>query len=465
MRSLAVTLSKSTSFLKSIKRILQPIAHDESTSQGLSDERYRRIILTGGSALIVKMLSVGINLITVPLTLKYLGSERYGLWMAISSMMALMAFADMGLGNGLLNEVARSKIRQDKSDLQLAVSSTFFMLLGIALILFIIFLFIYPFIAWAEIFNVKNTLAKTEAGPTVLALVIPMLINMPLGIVQRIQEGNQEGYKFQISLIFGSFISFISLLICIQLKASLPWLVLAFSSGQILAAFLNAFLVFTKSHSILIPKISFFDFEKGKTLVRSGLFFFVIQIFTLITTNSDNIIISHTLGASSVTIYEIVRKIFLFSMVTQFLIQPLWPAFREAMESKDYVWVKKTINKALILSMGVSALITFPLVIFGRQILKYWVGGSFLPSWSLLVGFYCFVILSNYGGVMSTFLNSEKLLRKQTIMIGVAALTALILKIFLANNFGVSGVIWGTIVAYCIFYVWPSYKLAFSQLK
>lgn len=450
---------------KSVKRIITLKSHNQSTKEGLSDERYRRIILTGGSALIVKVISVAINLVTVPLTLQYLGSERYGLWMAISSIMALMAFADMGLGNGLLNEVAKAKGNDDKRDLQSAISSTFFMLSAIATFLLIVFLAIYPFVSWAGVFNVQETLAGSEAGPTVVALIIPMLINMPLGIVQRIQEGNQEGFRFQISLIGGAIISFINLLLCVHFEASLPWLVLAFSSGQLIAASINAILVFTKSHPALVPKWKFFEFEKGKSLAQTGLFFFVLQVFTLMASTLDNIIIAHTIGVSSVTIYEIVRKIFLFSMVTQFLIQPLWPAFREAMEKKDYIWVKKTMNKALLFGLVGGAVITLPLVLFGKIIINYWVGASYEPSWPLLIGFFAYIIIANYGGVMSTFLNSEHLIRKQTIMVGLAATSSVVLKILLAQNFGVSGVIWATVIGYSIFYIVPSYKLAFGQFK
>jgi hypothetical protein len=47
---------------------------------------------------------------------------------------------------------------------------------------------------------------------------LSLLINMPLGIIQRIQEGNQEGYMFQLYQIFGSVFSFIALLYVLNLK-------------------------------------------------------------------------------------------------------------------------------------------------------------------------------------------------------------------------------------------------------
>ena len=92
-------------YILKIKSILQFTPHESDTENGKSNERYRRVLLTGGSTAIVKIFSALINLITIPLTVNYLGSERFGLWMAISSIIVLMSFADLGLGNGLLNAI------------------------------------------------------------------------------------------------------------------------------------------------------------------------------------------------------------------------------------------------------------------------------------------------------------------------------------------------------------------------
>ncbi|MDQ6901436.1 MAG: oligosaccharide flippase family protein [Bacteroidota bacterium] len=447
------------------RKIFQFRPHDITNAEGKSHERYRRILLTGGSTAVVKIFAVGINLITVPLTVNYLGAERYGLWMAISSVMALMGFADLGLGNGLLNAVSRANGRNSAKDAQVAVSSTFFLLLGISCFLLIIFISVFPFISWKDVFNVKSALAIRESGPTMMVLVVILLINMPLGVIQRIQDGYQEGYRFQVWLILGSLLSFVGLLICVYLKSGLTWLVFAYSAGQLVATSLNGLYLFNRKRKYLKPSLKYFNWEVGKSLVRSGLIFFLLGLFTLLANASDDLIITQTLGPSTVAGYEIVKKLFLFSMFTQYLIQPLWPAFTEAMESGDIAWAKNTIKKGLLISIISTAIISLPLLLFGKQIITIWVSPQYIPSWSLLLGFYLFVLLGSYGGVMSTFLNSGPLLQKQLIIVGLAGISSVLLKIFFALNFGVSGIIWATIAGYSLFYVFPSYKLAFNYLN
>ena len=451
--------------IQKFRSIISFRAHDTSSVDGQSNERYRRIFLTGGSTAIVKLFTGIIGIITVPLTVNYLGAERYGLWMAISSIMVLMSFADLGLGNGLLNAISKANGKNSVNNAQIAVASTFYMLLGISAFLFFIFLLIYPFVAWHKLFNVQSELAIDESAPAMLVFVVTFLINMPLGIVRRIQDGYQEGYKFQLWLIGGSFFSLVGILLCIYFETGLPWLVLAFSSGQVIATLLNGIILFTKKRKYLIPKIKYFRASVGKKLIKAGVIFFFLSLFTLLSTASDNIIIAQILGAASVSGYEIVKKLFLFSMFTQFLIQPLWPAFGEALERGDIAWAERTLKKGIMYSVLICAITSLPLLVFGRSIVNIWLGVEYIPSWSLLFGFYCFVLIANYGGVMSTFLNSGPLLKKQLKILGFTSIASVIFKIYFTYAFNVSGVIWATVISHLMFYIIPSYKLAFGHFR
>ena len=136
-------------------------------------------------------------------------------------------------------------------------------------------------------------------------------------------------------------------------------------------------------------------------------------VLTLIITSSDNIIIAHTLGSTFVAEYEIVKRLFMFSMFTNYLITPLWPAFGEALARKDYAWANKAFKRSLLISIAISIIVTLPLLMFGKQIIAIWVGDEFIPNWSLLFGYYIYIILLNYTGVMSVVVNGSNLVGKQ----------------------------------------------------
>jgi len=448
---------------KLIKKILSIIFLKNNIDK--SSKRYRNILLTGSTTALVKIFTSLIGLITVPLTVNYLGPERYGLWMTMSSFLALMSFADMGLGNGLVNAIARSHGSNNIHDAQKAVSSTFAMLSVISIIMLIVFIFIYPHVSWHRVFNAQSELAKDESGKAIFVFIIIFLINLPLGIIRRIQDGYQEGYKHQRIMVLGSLFSLGGLLICIHMEAGLPYLVLAFSGGNLLALIINGAILFVLQRPELFPNIKLLSVSYGFSLVKTGLIFFMLQIFTIIGNSSDNIIIAHFIDPAAVANYEIVRKLFLLTMFTQFLIQPLWPAFGEALSSGDYRWAKTTLQRAIILGVISSAFFSLPLLFGGKFIINLWVGATYVPSFKLLIAFYLFSIFASYGGVMSTFLNSGDLLNKQLKMIGMSSLTAIIMKVLLVNHIGIVGVLWGTLCGYAIFFIYPSYKLSISYLN
>jgi O-antigen/teichoic acid export membrane protein len=454
--------------IKKIKTYLDVISFtpfDTSTDSGRSKERYRRMALTSLVSALARGILILTALISVPLTVKYLGSERYGMWMTASSVIALLGFADLGMGNGLLNAISESDGKDDRTSAQMYVASAFYMLLGIAALILSAFALVYSFIPWERVFNVVSDMAIREAGPSMAVFIIILAVNMPLGVAQRVQMGYQEGYKTHLWGVAGSVLGLGGVLLAIYLKAGLPWLVLAMSGGPCFAMILNWLELFCRSRRWLFPRLTLFDMTATRKVAGTGMFFLILQIMTLIGNASDNLVIAQVLGSSAVSVYAVTQKLFTTTMIAQYFIAPLWPAFGEALARKDYAWAKKTLNRALKLSLIMSAVTALPLLLFGKKIILYWVGPELVPSAFMLSGFALFVFLASYGGVMSTFLSCGDLVGRQVGFISAAALTSLALKIILAYQWQAAGVIWATLFGYGVFYVIPAARLAYGSIE
>ena len=167
---------------------------DVLTPEGRAQERQRRIALSALASALAKAISVSTALISVPLTLNYLGAERYGMWMTMSSLIAMLSFADLGIGNGLLTSVASAHGRDDRGEIQSYVSSAYFILSVIAIATLGLFFLCYPFVDWFRIFNVNTALAQREAAPTVAVFFTCFALSIPISIVQRVQIGLQRGF-------------------------------------------------------------------------------------------------------------------------------------------------------------------------------------------------------------------------------------------------------------------------------
>jgi O-antigen/teichoic acid export membrane protein len=421
--------------------------------------------MTSLAAILSRGIGIAAAFISVPLTVNYLGDERYGLWMTISSVIIVLGFADLGMGNGLMNAISEADGRDDHEAARKSVSSVFFMLLGIAIILLATFAMACRFIPWSRIFNVVSDIAIKEAGPAAAIFVVISIINMPLGVAQRVYMGYQEGFVPNLWGIGGNLIALGGLLVAIYFKAGLPWLVLAMSGGPVLTMLLSGIVLFGWSRPWLLPRWKTFNWSEGRKLAGVGIVFLLLQAFSLIAFYSDNLVVAQVLGASMVTGLAVTQRLFSLATLSQYFISPLWPAFGEAIARKDFAWARKTLNRILILGLGTGVIITVPLVVFGKYIIAIWVKPSLMPSTMLLAGFAVWVLLSIYIAAMSAFLNNGRMVVKQVGFYGAAAVSALILKIILTHTWQAAGVVWATVFAFGLFYVIPAAKLAYSSFR
>lgn len=442
---------------------LQPF--DTSTPNGRSNERYRRIVLTAAAAFVARGAGILVSLVTVPLAVGYLGTERYGMWMTAGSIVAMLGFADLGIGNGLLNAVAEAHGKNDREAASRYVSSAFVVLSGIALLIISILFVAFPFVSWARLYNVATDLAARESGPATAVVVVIFAANMPIALVQNVQMGYQEGYKTHLWGIAGVVLAFCGLLIAIHLQAGLFWLVLAMAGCPVLARFANSGVEFGIRRPWLLPRPRTVEWSAAKRIATTGGLFLILQLLTIVGASSDNFVIAQMIGPSAVAGYAVTQRLFSLTQVAQFFITPLWPAFGEAMARSDHAWARMTLTRALVLSLILAAAISLPLVLLGKWLVMLWVGKHLVPSTSLLVGFASWTLLVSYGGVMSTFLNSGPLLGRQVVFYAAASITSLVLKVVLAGPWGGVGVVWASVFGFGVFYVFPSARLAYGSFR
>lgn len=428
-------------------------------------ERYRRVVLTALTSLSAKGITALTMLVSVPLTVDYLGAERYGMWMAISSLIAVLSFADLGIGNGLVNSIAEANGRDDRAAAIRYVSNAFYMLVGIALLIVALSLAIYPFVPWPQIFKINSELAIAELGPSILLLLFCFVVNIPLSLVERIRIGYQEGFVNSLWQALGSVSGLLLVLVAIRFKAGLPSLVLAMAGAPVVATAGNALHQFYRRRPWLRPGFDRVDRETLVSLSNIGGQFLIIQILTAIGLASDNLIIARVYGAAEVAGYAVVQKLYSLALLPQFVVAPLWPAFGEALTRREYDWARQALRRGILLSVCLAALIAVPLFFFGQAIVGRWAGAGLVPPLILLGGFTCQMILGAYGGAMTAFLNSSEALHRQVLFYGFASISAILLKIVLAASWQIAGVAWATVLAYGCFYAIPAWVLARRVLR
>lgn len=172
--------------------------HAADTDEGRAQMREMRVVLAAAAAALAKFISILTMFVTVPITLHYLGNERYGMWMTISSLAAYLAFADFGLGSGLMSAIAKASGRDDNEAMKELVSAGFVSLGALGVVVALAAVLIVPLFDWAAIFSVSTPLAQQEAPTTASVFVGVYALAMPMTIVQRVQLGIQQGFQSQL---------------------------------------------------------------------------------------------------------------------------------------------------------------------------------------------------------------------------------------------------------------------------
>lgn len=429
-----------------------------STAEGRAMERQSRATLTAAAAALAKIISIGTGLVTIPLTLSYLGSERYGMWMTMSSLVGMLGFADLGIGNGILNAVATASGKGSTVEIREYVSSGIFVLVAIAVCILGVFALFYGAVPWFALFNVESNVAKAESGPALAVLVACITLAIPTGVVQRVQMGLQSGFVANLWQCLGSVLALCGVCVVIRLHAGLAWLVLAYVGSPQIAAILNGMLFFGVLRRDLAPAPRFVSRRAIEFIVQTGVLFLVLQIASSITFASDNIIIAQLLGAGAVAEYSVPQKMFsLIPTIIMMVLMPLWPAYGEAIARGDQAWVKKTLSRSVYLTFVASGVISLAMISFGKQVISLWVGNAIMPSFWLLLALGIWQVIQASGNSVAMFLNGANVIRFQVIVASVTTIAALIAKIFLVRAMGGVGVVVGIILAYSLLTLTPYY--------
>ena len=125
----------------------------------------KNIILSFG----VKGISMIIGFLMIRIVLDYLDQVNYGIWLTLSSFLTWFTFFEIGLGSGLRNKLAEALALKNYKLAKNYVSTTYFILTIIILIISLLFFTLNYFIDWTLILNVDDSMSKVLNN---LALIV-----------------------------------------------------------------------------------------------------------------------------------------------------------------------------------------------------------------------------------------------------------------------------------------------------
>ena len=254
----------------------------------------------------------------------------------------------------------------------------------------------------------------------------------------------------------GSLLGLLLVLLAINYRLPLVWLVLAMAGSPVVASLVHAAVLFGRDRPWLRVDPNRFDRRTATRLLQHGGLFFALQLAASFVYAPDNVIIAQTLGPTSVAQYAVAAKLFTVSvLLSDVALAPLWPAYGEAMARGDLEWVKRTLARSIQVAALASILFASLLVVGGNEILTIWVGAGFTASPNLRLGLATWTIVSTVGMAVAMYLNAANLMRVQVICALAWVPASLVLKVMLVTRWGLAGVPWAMVLSYLAFAAVP----------
>ncbi len=122
--------------------------------------RSRRIFHAVWSGAAARLLSSALTLVALPLAVRYLGPERYGVWATITSTVVWINLLDLGVANTLTNHISRAFALDDKSSAARYFTNALVLTVGVSAIAGAAFAFVFPHINWIAFLMSAPTLRK-----------------------------------------------------------------------------------------------------------------------------------------------------------------------------------------------------------------------------------------------------------------------------------------------------------------
>lgn len=440
--------------LQKIKKIISSIFSkqiDTSTDEGRHADRERRIALTAITGAFYKIISIAIPLITVRITLRYLGDETYGLWTTISSFFTLFTFADLGLGNGLQTELSRASAKNDSNDeCKMLISSAFSVLFIVSTALMSVFLVLYPFVNWAGLMNAESEHAIAIAGSVVFAIVSSKIFEIPFALAQRTENALQEGYKSNLWQCLGSVLSLVLVIIIANYELGELTMIWASSFIIVVVSCLNFITFFLFQKKQFLPRVKNIKKSISFRLLKTGVAFLLLSILTSLSLSLDNFIVAHVVNVSEATPYSLLYKIaHLIGATTAMIAAPLWAANGEAIERGDVLWIKKKTRNLALISLALAVVASLLIIILVKPVMK-WLKPDLSVNYITLIGMCLLQIAISVTNPYFMVLNAGRIIKFQIINYAIYSVISIGFKYFLGLEYGAIAVAWVGFLSYIV---------------
>lgn len=335
--------------------------------------RAKRFMASSFARTLETVIAMITGLIMMPLMIRILGEDLYGIWIVIGSIVGSLYLFDIGMAASVTRFVSYALSQNDRQRATQIVSTAFSIYSALALLI----LLTSVGIALASSLIVKHP----ENEQLVQILILIVGLNVAVEFPFKSYAGI-AGYHLRQDLLSYSriFFKIVSTLIVVYLLFA-GYQLIAIALVQLVSSFLTNF-VFRYVARYLEPEVTV-DFRSvDKATIREIFGFsawtFLMDLSRLLKERGDVWLVAAFTSPAVLTVYYVgVRLVDYANQLLQKAFGFTLPIYTEAVAQQDEAALKQKVVMFLRLNTIVAGLMLSGAILFGHDVIRVWMGPKF----------------------------------------------------------------------------------------
>lgn len=411
------------------------------------------------ASFLIKGGSLCLSLFTTPALIRYFNNNTIlGVWYTLLSVLAWFLNFDLGIGNGIRNNLVKDFSNNDYASARKTISSGLASNGLVTAVLAFAGIVLIKLVDLNWLFNVGEDIISYEIlTKSAVIVFLGIMLRFFLSCISSVFYALQMSAvnNFLALCVSGLQLVFVTLIQPHNSEQGLLILSMGYAIISNAPVCIAGIIVFSTRLKECRPAIRFIDKLNVKKVMGVGTAFFICQIAYMLLMNTNEFLISNLWGPQYTTEYTLYYKLTsLISMVTSLAMTPIWSVVTKAMAEQNYDWVTKLYKKLQIVAV-IAMVVQFGFIFVQQFVMDIWLGQeSIRVKYSTAVAFACFGSVFIYSSILSTVVCGMARMRLQMACYSIAVLVKFLVVYTMApviNDWTI--VVWSNVLVllpYCV---------------
>ena len=422
-----------------------------------NDVMARRALLNALSNYIAKLLSLGAWVLLTRFILQHLGANLFGLWVLVGSVTAYGSLFDFGIAAAITKYVAEFRARREAELARSLIATALCLYTGLGLAVVLLSAVIAPL--FPRLFGIAPYQQATAVW-LVLLSGIGVGLSIPCAAPAAVLRGLQRFDIINMLSIVGTLLSAAATVAMLFAGGGVVGLAIVGLSVTVLMQIPAIWCI-----QRLAPDMPLGWRGANARLVRTVATFsswlFLMHLGGQLETKTDEIVIGRFLPLSSVTPYNIARRVSALPLaLTEQFLSLLLPLASSMHAENDHTRIRSLYIVSTRLTLAMFIPIGLSLVVLAKPILALWVGEAY-SAYSHLVFILTLASLIDVSLWPAGLVVQGMARHKPAALLALAAgFSNLAASVVLIRLLGLTGVALGTLIpttVFCLAFVTPYY--------